>query len=133
MPTRTVVRGDSLDWDVGNVIDGSATSVAAWEAVVEFRRHPADSSPVASLSEGDGITGADTTWSVSLSEATTATFASPGRQARLYYQLRVRDATPGATRIVTLESGEIFVDRDSTRLGDGFHTSSSSESDGGQF
>lgn len=131
---RTVVRGDSLDFEVSNVIGGIITSTAGWDPSIEFRRHPADSMPLASLSIGNGIVvnANSNGWVVGVTESATASFAPPGRQGRVYYQLRIRDDSPGSTHTVTVETGEIFVERDFTRVSDGF-AGASGASDGGTF
>jgi len=109
MPTRTVVRGDTLEFSVENRIDGSVVPCLGWLPVLEIRRRPWDATLTA-LTGGDGISGqpTDTSWSIDMPASLTQTFAERGRQARLYYQLRVTDLS----RVVTIEDGQIFVDRD---------------------
>jgi len=113
MPTRTVVRGDTLEFSVENRIDGSVVPCLGWLPVLEVQRRPWDATLTA-LTGGDGITGqpTDTSWSIRMPGSLTQTFAERGRQARLYYQLRVTDLS----RVVTVETGQLFIDRDGASL-----------------
>ena len=113
MVERTVVRGDTLRWTVAN--GGSTTG---WTPRLEIRQHPADASPLATLSAGSGITADGSDWQVELSESVTRSLTDPGRPGLVYYQLRATQGSPGDTK--TLEDGVIRVGRDTTRMGDGF-------------
>ena len=113
MVERTVVRGDTLRWTVAN-----GGSTAGWTPRLEIRKHPGDSSPLATLSAGSGITADGSDWQVELSESVTRSLTDPGRPGLVYYQLRATQGSPGDTR--TLESGVIRVGRDTARMGDTF-------------
>lgn len=118
MIERIAVRGDTLRFQVPNVIGGSSVPTTGWTPRLEIRKHPADAVPLASLSINDGIAADGSDWQVELSESVTRSLTDPGRPGLVYYQLRATQGSPGDTK--TLESGVIRVGRDTTRMGDGF-------------
>ena len=116
MIERIAVRGDTLRFQVPNVIGGSSVPTTGWTPSLEIRKHPADATPMGALAGNDGISSTGSAWDIELSEALTRVLSEPGRPSFLHYQLRLS----GNEDTVTVETGVIRILRDVTRMNDGF-------------